>query len=90
MKTLKIIGLIVLIIIVLVLSVQYYRCYTKGKEQAKDNKKPFDCGFFSAKPKFIQPEEIRYRVREGKCYEITDYGRKMTRREVEMINCEDE
>lgn len=83
MNVIKIIVLIVFALLVVIIAIQYYRCYTRAKEE----KKPYECDFFKSAPKFIQPEEIHYRVKEGKCLEITDYGRKMGRREVDMVYC---
>lgn len=49
--------------------------------------KPFECNPFSSTPDFFTPEEVRYKMREGKCYEITDYGKKLSYRQVGLSMC---
>lgn len=61
----------------------YRKCNRKGKESGKN----FECNPFSSEPIVMIAEEVRYKMREGKCYEITDYGRRMSFRQVGLSQC---
>lgn len=49
---------------------------------------PFRCKFFDAEPVTLIAEEHYYGKRDGKCYEIIDYGNNMGFTEVSMAYCE--
>lgn len=83
-KIIKWSVIIVISLLVIWVLNSYRKCRKKGKESGK---KLFECSPFSSEPEFLNPEEVRYKMREGKCYEITDYGRRMSFRQVGLSQC---
>lgn len=62
---------------------KYYQCKTKGDASGKI----YECGLFKGKPTYIEPGETDYRKSQGKCYEVTEYGKRMSYKEVELELC---
>lgn len=61
----------------------YYKCKRKGDELGC----VFECNPFSSNPEILVPQDPKYKMSEGKCYEITDYGKKMSFRQVGLSQC---
>lgn len=61
----------------------YNRCNKEGKNLGK----PYRCKLFSSRPVPLIAEDHYYGKRDGKCYEIIDYGNRMSFREVSMQKC---
>jgi len=81
----KVWALIIIIIAILLLSlVRNKKCKIEGNKLGV----PFRCKFFDCEPITLIAEEHYYGKRDGKCYEITDYGSNMSFREISMANCE--
>lgn len=62
---------------------RYRKCRNRGEESGK----VYECNPFCEEPSFLIPDEVKYQIKEGKCYEITDYGKKMSFREVGLEKC---
>lgn len=62
---------------------KYYQCMRTGNA----SKKIFDCGLFRGEPTYIEPGKTDYRKSGGKCYEVTEYGKRMSYKEVELEFC---
>lgn len=63
---------------------KFYRCRQKGDESGK----AFCCSLFSSEPTWLNIVKQYNDMREGKCYEILDYGKSMSYRQVELEMCE--
>jgi len=75
--------ILAVVVVLIILFYRFYTCRQKGKESGK----AYQCGFFSLEPTFLFPEKIYRTARHGKCYEVTDYGKRMSFREIEKENC---
>lgn len=76
-----------IIIIVSGLIIWFWSRYRKCKKKGEESRRVYECNPFANEPSFLNAEEVRWKILEGKCYEITDYGKKMSFREVEEIKC---
>ena len=75
------------IVVLSLLIIWILNSYRKCRRDGKKSGKLFECNPFSSVPEFLNPEEVRHKMKGGKCYEITDYGKKMSYREVGLSNC---
>ena len=79
--------LIVLVILVLGFAlVQNKKCNKEGARLGV----PFRCKLMDAEPVTLIAEQHYYGKRDGKCFDIIDYGSNMSFREVNLANCETE
>lgn len=83
MKWLKWGGALLLLILVVVFFYKQYECKTAGSA----SKKAYRCPFFCSEPEFLVEEDQYYTMKEGKCFEVTDYGAQMSIRRVELEYC---
>lgn len=78
------IGIGVVVIIALVGILKMYQCRKKAKKSGY----PFKCSLFKSEPSFLKAQRQYYKVDEdGKCQRVTDYGNKMSFKEVSMSYC---
>lgn len=83
MNLLKIVLWIGLGFLVVSVFYKFYRCRQKGDESGK----AFCCSLFSSEPEWLIALKEYTTMRQGKCYEITDYGKSMSYRQVELERC---
>lgn len=78
MSLLKIIILGGLSVLVITVLYKWYRCRQKGEESGK----AFRCSLFSSEPTLLHPLREYNTMNKGKCYQIVDYGKSMSYKEV--------
>lgn len=83
MKLLKIGLWLGIIFLVGTVIYKWYRCRQKGEESGK----AFSCSLFASNPTWLIALEQYTDMRLGKCYEIVDYGKSMSYRQVELEAC---
>lgn len=83
MQLLKIILWVTVGFLVVFVLYKFYRCREKGDESGK----AFCCSLFSSEPTWLTALSTYNTMRQGKCYEITDYGRSMSFRRIELEMC---
>lgn len=69
------------------LAIWLWNKYRKCKKKGEESGKIYECNPFSSEPTILTPDEVRYKMLEGKCYEITDYGEKLSYRQVGLSQC---
>lgn len=83
MKWLKWGGIILLVFIIVICVYKQYECKTIGSA----SQKAYRCPFFCSDPEYLIEEDQYHTMKEGKCYEVSDYGTKMSIRRVELEYC---
>lgn len=83
MKLLKILFWIGLGFLVVSIVYKWYKCSQKGDKSGK----AFCCSLFSSEPTWLIALQEYTTMRQGKCYEIIDYGKSMNYRQVELEQC---
>lgn len=86
MKLLKIVIWIALGFLVISVIYKWYRCRQKGEETGK----AFKCSLFSSEPTWLIALANYTTMMQGKCYEVVDYGKSMSYRQVELEQCGEE
>lgn len=79
----------VILLVVLVFIFVLYNNKKCKREGAKLGV-PFRCKFMDSEPVTLIAEDHYFGKRDGKCYDIIDYGNNMSFREVSLSNCETE
>jgi len=87
MKFVKIIFWILLGFGAMFVFYRWYRCNGKGEDLQKITGKPFKCPFFCSEPTILEVQDTFHQMLEGKCYEVTDYGKEMNYRIVDLEAC---
>ena len=78
---------VVIVLIILVLGfalMQNKKCKKEGTRLGV----PFRCKLMDSEPVTLIAEDHYYGKRDGKCFDIIDYGNNMSFREVNLSNCE--
>lgn len=83
MKLLKIVFWVVLGVFLVSIVYKWYRCRQKGEASGK----PFTCSLFSSEPTWLVALEQYNSMMRGKCYEVVDYGKSMSYRQVQLEEC---
>jgi len=83
MKVLKYALWGLLIVLVVLIVYKKIECGNKGKKSGKH----YMCPLFSSEPTWMIPQQTYTTMREGKCYEVTDYGDRMNFRRVDLEQC---
>lgn len=82
-KWIKYILLIGLPVLAAFLYVRYLSCKKKGDAVGA----PYSCPLFCSEPIWLVVQNILYIMRQDKCYEVTDYGKSMSYRQVGLSKC---
>lgn len=83
MKFIRILIWLSLGFLVMFILYRWYDCNRKGKEAGR----AYRCPLFCKDPKFYEVQEVFHQMLEGKCYEVTDYGKAMSYRQVTLEEC---
>lgn len=82
-KWLKYLLLLGGIVAGIIIWIRYSSCRRKGEESGI----PYSCPLFSSNPVWLTIQKIFYAMNEGKCYEVTDYNKGMSYRQVGLSQC---
>ena len=61
--------------------------YSSCKKRGEASGIPYCCKLFSSEPAWLTIQKVFHAMNEGKCYEVTDYNRGMSYRQVGLSQC---